>query len=129
MMHLITRAVMAVALSLMLNASAWAALSDQVALSADTNFQSRVRQAIIAAAIAISNEAVSTGFHDLRAKLARAVMNQPDTYAPLFAKAVVTDATVQSDYTGGGNLQTAVTDAHINNAVSSMWNSFFSIFD
>lgn len=104
------------------------ALIDQVTLSADSTFITRVRQSIIAAAIAIQSETVSTGFHELRAKLAKAVMNQPDSYAPLFAKAVATDATVQTS-AGSPPVQTLVTDANINNAVSAMWNAFFSLWD
>ena len=110
------------------------ALTDQVNLAANVNFQNRVQQSMIAAAIAISNEALTTGYHNLRAKLAKAIINTPASYAPLFTKAVVTDATVQADagtVTGANSdtQQALVTDAHINNAVSSVFNSFFAYND
>ena len=110
------------------------ALTDQVNLAANVNFQNRVQQSMIAAAIAISNEALTTGYHNLRAKLAKAIINTPGSYAPLFTKAVVTDATVQADagtVTGANSdtQQALVTDAHINNAVSSVFNSFFAYND
>lgn len=106
----------------------WAALADQKTLSADVTFQGRVQEAIVAAAVAISNESVSTGFHKQRAALAKAVMNNPASYATLFSAAVATDATV-STQAGSPSNQANVTDAAINNAVSAMWNSFFSMFD
>ena len=103
------------------------ALQDQVTLAADTAFQGRVKQAIIAAAIAIVNEAISTGFHSQRVRLAAAIVNAPSTYAPLFAAAVATDTTVQSS-AGSPPVQASVTDANINAAVAAVWNSFFNVF-
>ena len=104
------------------------ALVDQFTLASDATFQGRVRQAIIAAAIAIVNESMATGYHSLRAKLAKAVMNNPGSYASLFAMAVAGDAAVVAS-AGAPPVQVSVTDANINNAVSAMWNSFFSAFD
>jgi hypothetical protein len=104
------------------------ALKDQADLAADVTFQARVREGILAAAIAISNEAVTVQWHKSRATLAKAVMNNPGSYAPLFANAVATDAAVTTD-AGTPATQANVTDAHINAAISGMWNSFFSIFD
>ena len=103
------------------------ALIDQVTLAADSVFITRVRQSIIATAVAIQNEATSTGFHQNRARLATKVMNAPDSFSPLFAKAVATDATVQAD-AGSPPVQTLVTDAHLNSAVSAMWNAFFDLW-
>lgn len=104
------------------------ALVDQSVLSADTTFQNRVRQAIIAAAIAIASESANIAWHRQRTTLSKSVMNAPDSYAPLFAKAVATDTTVQTQ-AGTPATQGNVTDAAINNAVSAMWNSFFSMFE
>src|SRR4051812_31220595 len=103
------------------------ALVDQVTLSADATFIGRVRQSMIASAIAIQNEAITVAFHPLRVQQAKAIMNGPDSFSPLFAKAVATDATVQASAGVPAN-QANVTDANINAAVSAMWNSFFSIF-
>lgn len=105
-----------------------ATLTDQAALAADATFQSRVQQAIVAAAIAISNEATNAGFHKDRATLAKAVMNSPQTYAVLFAKAVAQDATIMAQAGTPFTNQQLVLDAAIANAVSGVWNSFFSIF-
>lgn len=61
--------------------------------------------------------------HAARAALASKVLANPTGYGQLLAVGVASDTTVQADYTGG-NLQTAVTDAHITNAVSGQWNAY-----
>ena len=103
------------------------ALVDQVTLASDTVFQGRVRQSMIAAAIAIANEAWTVALHERRARLATLIVNNPGSYAPLFANAVATDATVQTS-AGVPAVQAAVTDANINNAVTSIFNTFFTPF-
>ena len=115
-----------------------ASLSDQAVLSTDPTFISRVRQSMIATCIAISSEAVSTGYHYARARFVVEVMNNPDSFKGLFAGSVATDASVIDDATQGGTViltaaniaaQAArVTDAHITNAISGQFNSFFSPF-
>lgn len=62
--------------------------------------------------------------HAARAALANKILLNPTGYMQLMTVGVAADATVQADYTGGGNLQTAVTDAHINAAVSALWNAY-----
>lgn len=62
--------------------------------------------------------------HAERVNLASRIMESPEKYKVRFAQMVTTDATVMSDYTGGGSLQTAVTDAHIATAVAAVFNSF-----
>jgi hypothetical protein len=62
-------------------------------------------------------------------------VNAPDAYKVLFANTVATDANVSGDATVAGTVplttgnvatQAAlVTDAHIDNAISSQFNSFF----
>jgi hypothetical protein len=111
------------------------ALNDSYWLSQDTTFQGRVRSGMITAAISIVNEGWAVAFHRERQTYAVSVMNQPDVYKLLFTNAVSTDANCLSDATAAGTValtsgnaatQAAlVTDAHINNAISSMWNSFF----
>ena len=116
-----------------------ASRTDQAALSVDPVFQNRVRQSLVAAGIAISSEgwAMPT-LHQQRMRQVVAIMNAPDTYKTMYAIAVVTDANVISDATQAGTValggltagqvatQAAlVTDAHIDNAVSAMFNAFF----
>lgn len=110
-----------------------ASLNDQGLLSTDPGFIQRVRTAVIAAAVAISNEGAVTN-HVLRDGVAVQVLANPDIWKVLFSAAVATDITVSGQATAGNTVLTAsnlatqaalVTDAAINNAVSSMWNSFF----
>jgi hypothetical protein len=60
--------------------------------------------------------------HTLRATLAKQLLASPSSYLYLAAN-IATDATVIADYTGGGSVQSAVTDAHINAAVASQFNA------
>jgi hypothetical protein len=62
--------------------------------------------------------------HTTRAALASKVLANPLGYSQLMAIGVASDATVQGDYTGGGSLPAAVTDAHINAAVAAQWNAY-----
>jgi hypothetical protein len=62
--------------------------------------------------------------HAARAALASKILANPIGYSQLMAVGVASDAAVQTDYTGGGNLPSSVTDAHINAAVSSQWNAY-----
>lgn len=111
------------------------ALLDQAVLSNDPTFVQRVRTAIIAAAVAISNEGAVTN-HAQRDVIAVNVLTNPDAWKTTFAACVATDANCIADATQNGTVtltsgnvstQSAlVTDLHINNAVSSMWNSFFA---
>jgi hypothetical protein len=112
-----------------------ASYSDQQFLAADTTFQNRVRQSMIAQGIAIKNEAVTTAFHRERETYVVAVTNQPDVFKLIFTQSVSTNATVISDATAAGTVvltganaaaQAAfVTDAHIDTAISANFNSFF----
>lgn len=112
-----------------------ASYSDQQFLAADPTFQNRVRQSLVKACIAIKNEAVTTAFHRERESYLVAIMNQPDTFKVFVSQAVATDAGVISDATAAGTVvltgtnaaaQAAlVTDAHIDTAISSQFNSFF----
>lgn len=56
--------------------------------------------------------------HAARVLLGKQILQTINDYVPRFASMVATDGTVQADYTGGGNNQSAVTDAHINSAVA-----------
>lgn len=109
--------------------------NDKYQLAQDPTFQNRVKTSLIAACISIKNEAVGTGFHRERETYVVSVMNSPDSYKVLFANAVATDALVINDATAAGTValtsgnvaaqQANVTDAHIDTAIASQFNSFF----
>jgi hypothetical protein len=90
---------------------------------------------MIAACISIKNEAVTVAFHRERETFVVACTNQPDTFKLIFAQSVATNASVIGDATVGGTVpltsgnaatQAAlVTDAHVDAAISSNFNSFF----
>lgn len=110
---------------------------DKVNLAAEPTFQNRVRQSMIAAAIAISNEGWSGGIiHKLRRQQCRTILNDSlDSMKVLYARGVATDSSVISDATAAGTVaitganastqQALVTDAHIDNAISGQFNSYF----
>ena len=109
--------------------------NDKQLLAAEATFQARVKIALISACVSIKNEGNGVAFHRERETFLVGVMNSPDTYKPLVANAVANDASVISDATAagtvaltGGNVATQaalVTDAHIDAAISSAFNSFF----
>lgn len=112
-----------------------ASYSDQQFLAGDATFQNRVRQSLITACQSIKSEAVTVAFHRERETFLVAVTNQPDLYKLIFAQAAATNASVIADATQAGTVvltganvaaQAAlVTDAHIDTAISSDFNSFF----
>jgi len=99
------------------------ALVDQSTLAADTTFQSRVKAAAFAAAVAIHSEAATnlTAQRDAFGK--QILTNSPNGIALQLAAAVAVDATVAAA-AGSPATQANVTDAQITNAVSAAWNSF-----
>lgn len=111
--------------------------NDKYHISQEPTFQNRVQASLVAACIAIANEGWTVAFHRERSTFATMILQGPTTpinYVQLFANAVATDATVASDATQGGTValtagnraaQSAlVTDAHIDSAISSQFNSF-----
>jgi hypothetical protein len=100
-----------------------ALLADQYTLSQDSNFQHRVQEAIVSAAIAIQNEASNVAFHPQRVLLAAKVLTNPGGYASVLATGIATDANVGTD-AGSPPNSSLVTDAHITSAVSSQWNAY-----
>ena len=109
--------------------------SDQQLLASDATFQNRVRQSLLAACVSIKNEAVTTAFHREREAFLVGVTNSPDSYKVLVAQSVATNASVIGDATAAGTVpltsgnvatQAAlVTDAHLDTAIASNFNSFF----
>ena len=113
-----------------------ATYSDQQFLVADTTFQNRVRQSLLSACVAIKAESPTTvAFHREREAFLVGVTNSPDTYKVFVAQNVATNASVIGDATAAGTVvlsaanaaaQAAlVTDAHLDAAISSNFNTFF----
>lgn len=112
-----------------------ATLKDMDTLRQNVIFQGRVRASIISGSIAVGNEGDTVAYHRERATYCSQVMNSPDSFAPLFAGAVATDATVIGLATQAGTValttantdaqQALVTDAAINSAVGTQFNAFF----
>ena len=113
-----------------------ASYTDQQFLAADPTFQNRVRQSLVAACIAVKTESPTTvPFHRERETFAVAVENQPDLFKLMISIGVATNAAVISDATQAGTValtsanaaaQAAlVTDAHIDTAISTNFNTFF----
>lgn len=111
--------------------------NDKYQLSQEPAFQTRVQVSLMAACVAIANEGWTIVFHRERADFARSVLlspSSPTNYVQLFSNAVATDVSVIGDATAAGTVvltganraaQSAlVTDAHIDSAVSAMFNSF-----
>jgi hypothetical protein len=109
--------------------------SDMNVLQTDAGFVGRVRASMIAQSIAITNEGWTVAFHRERDSYAVQVLNSPDTFKQLFANAAATAPNVVTDATQGGTVVLAssnvavqaalVTDADIDGAVTSQFNSFF----
>jgi hypothetical protein len=60
--------------------------------------------------------------HPAHVALAKQIMASPLTYMPIYAQLLASNSQIQTDYIGGGSVQTAVTDAHIDAAVASQFN-------
>lgn len=109
--------------------------NDKYILAQDTTFQSRVKTSLIAACLAIKSESLTTAFHRERETFLVAVMNNPEGFKQVVANGVATDSSVIGDATAAGSVvlttgnvatqQALVTDAHIDSAISSQFNSFF----
>ncbi len=113
-----------------------ATYKDMDILRQNTTFQGRVRAAIISGSITVGNEnSDTTPYHRERVSYCSQIMNNPDAFAPLFASAAATDATVISLATGNGSVvldgtnaetrQALITDAAITSAVGTQFNAFF----
>jgi hypothetical protein len=113
-----------------------ASRSDQALLANDAAFQGRVRQSMVAAAIAIASEGWGVVFHRQREQQCQRILtDQNDTMKVRYAISVATDASVIADATQAGTVvltagntiaQAAlVTDAHIDAAISGQFNAFF----
>lgn len=120
---------------------ATANLNDMATLASDTVFGSRVFMSMIqfCTNVVPSESITSTTvqLHVARKNYASQVLNNPNTYKPLFVNAVSANQIVASDATASGTivgmttgpLATAAllcTDTDINNAVASAFNAFVS---
>lgn len=117
-----------------------ASRSDENQLSQDPIFQGRVQASLVAACVAIANEAWTVPFHRERSTFAAQILSATggqSPYVTLFSNSVSTDPNVIADATQGGTVvltganraaQAAlVTDAHIDAAVSSQFNAFMRL--
>lgn len=112
--------------------------SDSFALSLNGSFQNRVQTSLVAACIAISNESTTVVAHVSRRAYVGFVLNNPQSLTQQFSLAVATDTSCLADATSSGTIpvtstnsnaqEALVTDAHIDNAVSAMFNAFVSGF-
>jgi hypothetical protein len=113
-----------------------ASLNDSNILGTNTAFVGRVQSALLSACVSIFNEG-NNNRHVFRVQLVHSVMSNPTAlanWANTFALAVCTDASVLADATQAGTValttsnvlaqQALVTDAHINSALSSMFDAF-----
>lgn len=114
-----------------------ASLNDSAILGANTAFIGRGQASLLAACVAIANEGIAVLNHPARLNFIHQTVANPTTLANAaqeFALAVATDASVLADATQSGTValttanilaqQALVTDAHINSAVSGMFNTF-----
>jgi hypothetical protein len=118
-----------------------ASFNDSAILAADTLFQGRVREALVATCFNISSESPSTPSHYARVHLVVQILtsieissgNMP-VWVLRFTPGIATDASVLADATVAGTVvltavnidaqQALVTDAHITNAISSQFNAY-----
>lgn len=111
--------------------------NDSYQLSQEPTFQNRVQVSLLAACVAISNEGWGVAFHRERSTFASQVLispNTPTNYVGLFTNTVANDSTCLADATVGGTVSLTsgnraaqaalVTDAHIDAAIASQFNSF-----
>jgi hypothetical protein len=104
--------------------------TDSYWLQQDPVFQGRVRAALTSACVNIGSEAVSTSLHYTRQRYAANILNttgqSTDPYKAMFAGAdATTGGTIHmTDLTSALSGALLVTDAHIDTAVSSMFNAF-----
>lgn len=111
--------------------------SDSYQLSQSPVFQNRVQAALLAACINVSTEGWGVAFHRERSTFVNSILSNTTSFGAnvtLFSNSSATDATVLADATQNGTVvlttgnrdtQAAlVTDAHIDNAISSQFNAF-----
>lgn len=114
-----------------------ASRNDMYQLAQSTPFQNRVQASLLAACVAISNEGWTIPFHRERASFAMQVLsstNSQGSFVNLFANSVATDPSVIADATQSGTVALTganrdaqgalVTDAHMDAAVASQYNSY-----
>jgi hypothetical protein len=109
--------------------------NDKYTLSQDQAFRNRVRTALLAfCGTVIGEDGRATVLHKERLTRAVAIVNQPDSFAPLYTNAAALDATVISDATQAGTVALTsgnvaaqgalVTDAHLDAAIAAQFNFF-----
>lgn len=91
----------------------------QAKLAADIRFVHRVRQAAIAAAIAVSHEAPTKKgrVDEARLNFATRLLRDPNRHARIMAYGIATY----------GSVSASCSDVVINNAVASLWNAYAGV--
>lgn len=113
-----------------------ASFNDMNALAASTTFLNRVQMAMELYCTVVGSESASTiPFHRERATFAAGIVNNPTTYAPLFAGVAAVNAVVIADATSSGTVvltstniatqQALIPDTDISNAIAAQFNTFF----
>jgi hypothetical protein len=111
--------------------------SDSYQLSQEITFQNRVQASLTLACVNVSNEGWAIAFHRERADFCARVLSSPNgspNWVALFSNTVANDTNVINDATAAGTVvltsgnratqQALVTDAHIDLAIASSFNSF-----
>lgn len=93
---------------------------DRYTLATDATFVKKVEIGMVLAAVAVGAEG-STTFG--RQQLRQRILGAPSAMAPLFARAVMADPTVQGTAPTG----TALTDAQLQTAIDSVYNDFIGV--
>jgi hypothetical protein len=83
--------------------------------SQDTNFQYKIRMALISTALAVQAEAASAASHAARSAYALLVLANPQGYAQLMASAFTVDGALDP---------ATATDAQIETRASAIWNAY-----
>lgn len=120
---------------------ATANLNDMATLATDTTFSSRVLIALVQfCTTSVPGESITSttiNLHQQRKAYASQILNNPNTYKPLFTNAVAANQIVANEATAAGTIVGATTqtlataallclDADINNAVAAAFNAFIA---
>ena len=96
------------------------ALIDVEPLATDPVFLSRVKAALVAAAIAVQTEDPQTPNHAQRARFAAAVLHQTDRVGPKVAWGVASNPTILGQGEAGSS------DGDIEFVISGVWDAYAS---
>jgi hypothetical protein len=90
---------------------------DQQQLANSSDFQLKVRHAMLKSAIAIMAETMSADYHEERAAFAQVALGEPERTGQRVAQCVVTNDNIDSESS----------DADIEYTVNTMWNALSGV--